>query len=72
MICQGLRCYAQALVAVTPGVLHPSPLKESRHEIRSERLLRVEKYVTHVHISGNHKTVRNKDECLRMSFLWRT
>jgi hypothetical protein len=22
MICQGLRCYAQVLVTVTPGVLH--------------------------------------------------
>jgi hypothetical protein len=27
------RCYAQILVTVTPGVLHPSPHKESRPEI---------------------------------------
>jgi hypothetical protein len=66
IICQGLRCYAQALVAVTPGVLQPSPLKESCPEIRSERLSRVEKHVTHVHISGNHKTIPSKSECLRM------
>jgi hypothetical protein len=54
---------------VTPGVLEPSPIKESRPEIRSERLLRVEKHVTHVHISDNHETIPNKGECLRMLFL---
>jgi hypothetical protein len=31
----------------------PPPLKESRSEIRSERLLRVEKHVTPVHISDS-------------------
>jgi hypothetical protein len=33
------------------GCYNPPPLKESRPEIRSERLLRVEKHVTYVHIS---------------------
>jgi hypothetical protein len=50
-------------------VLQPSPLKESRPEIQNERLLRVEKHVTHVHISDNHETDPNKGECLKMSFL---
>jgi hypothetical protein len=50
----------------TWGVTAPPPLKESRPEIRNERLLRVEKHVTHVHISGNHKTVLSEGECLRM------
>jgi hypothetical protein len=49
-------------------VLQPSPLKESRPEIRSERLLRVEKHVTHVHISDSHKTVLSEGEYLRMWF----
>jgi hypothetical protein len=31
------------------GCYSPPPLKESRPEIRNERLLRVEKHVTHVH-----------------------
>jgi hypothetical protein len=35
------------------GYYSPPPLKESCPEIRNERLLRVEKHVTHVHISGN-------------------
>jgi hypothetical protein len=51
------------------GCYNPPPLKESCPEIRSERLLRVEKYVTHVHISDNRETFPNKGECLRMSFL---
>jgi hypothetical protein len=51
------------------GVLQPSPLKESRPEIQSEKLLRVEKHVTLVHISDNHKTVPSKGECLRRLFL---
>jgi hypothetical protein len=34
----------------TPRVLQPSPLKESRPEIRSKRLLRVERCVTPIHI----------------------
>jgi hypothetical protein len=50
-------------------VLQPSPLKESRPKIRSERLLRVEKHVTLVHSSDNHKAVPSKGECLRMGFL---
>jgi hypothetical protein len=50
-------------------VLQPSPLKESRPEIRNERLLRVEQHVTLFHISDNHKTVPSKGEYLRMSFL---
>jgi hypothetical protein len=37
----------------TPGVLQPSPLKESRPKIRNERLLRVEKHVTLVHINDS-------------------
>jgi hypothetical protein len=53
---------------LTPRVLQPSPLKESRPEIRSERPLRVEKHVTHVHISDNRETFPNKGECLRMLF----
>jgi hypothetical protein len=44
----------------TRGVIAPPPLKESRPEIRSERLLRVEKHVTHVHISDNRETFPNK------------
>jgi hypothetical protein len=47
-------------------VLQPSPLKESRPEIQSERLLRVEKHVTHVHISDNHKTIPSRDEYSKM------
>jgi hypothetical protein len=43
-----------------------APLKESRPEIQGERLLRVEKHVTLVHISDNHKTVPSKGEYLRM------
>jgi hypothetical protein len=53
----------------TWGVTALPPLKESRPEIRSERLLRVEKHVTHVHISDNNKAVPSKGECLRMWFL---
>jgi hypothetical protein len=45
---------------VTYGVLQPSPLKESRLEIRSERLLRVEKHVTPVHISDNIRQFQAK------------
>jgi stress response protein YsnF len=45
------------------------PLKESHPEIRSERLLREEKYVTHVYIRDNHETALSKGECLRMLFL---
>jgi hypothetical protein len=51
------------------GCYNPPPLKESRLEIQSEILLRVEKHVTHVHISDNHKTVPSKGECLRRLFL---
>jgi hypothetical protein len=53
----------------TIGVTALPPLKESRSEIRSERLLRVEKYVTHVHISDNREAFPNKGGCLRMLFL---
>jgi hypothetical protein len=45
---------------VTPGVLQPSPLKESRPEIRSERLLRVEKHVTPVHFSDSTRLFQAK------------
>jgi hypothetical protein len=38
---------------VTPRVLQPSPLRESRPEIWSERLLGVDKHVTPVHISDS-------------------
>jgi hypothetical protein len=41
-------------------VLQPSPLKESRPEIRSERLLRVDKNVTPVHISDNIRQFQAK------------
>jgi hypothetical protein len=54
---------------VTPGVLQPSPLKESRPEIQSKRLLRVEQHVTLVHVSDNHKTILSEGECLKMWFL---
>jgi hypothetical protein len=47
----------------------PPPLKESRPEIRSESLLRVEKHVTHVHISDNHQAVLSEGEFLRIGFL---
>jgi hypothetical protein len=53
----------------TRGVTALPPLKESRPEIRSERVLRVEKHVPHIHISDKHKTVLNEDKCLRMLFL---
>ena len=53
----------------TWGVTALPPLKESRPEIRSERVLRVEKHVNHIYISDNPKTVRSEGECLRMSFL---
>jgi hypothetical protein len=33
-----LMMHAQVLVTVTPGVLHPSPIKESRAEIKSPRV----------------------------------
>jgi hypothetical protein len=42
------------------GCYSPPPLKESRPEIRSERLLRVEKHVTHVHISDNYEALQIK------------
>jgi hypothetical protein len=51
------------------GCYNPPPLKESCPEIRNERLLNVEKHVTLVHISDNHKTVPSKDECLKRLFL---
>jgi hypothetical protein len=51
------------------GCYSPPPLKESRPEIQSERLLRVEQHVTPVHISDNHKTAPSKDECLTVLFL---
>jgi hypothetical protein len=53
---------------LTLGVLQPSPLKESRPEIQNGTLLRVEKQVTHVHISDNRETFPIKGECLRMCF----
>jgi hypothetical protein len=41
-------------------VLQPFPLKESRLEVRSERLLRVEKHVTPVHISDSLRQFQAK------------
>jgi hypothetical protein len=45
---------------VTPRVLQPSSLEESRPEIRSERLLRVEKHVTPIHINDNIRQFQAK------------
>jgi hypothetical protein len=54
---------------VTPGVLQPSPLKESRPEIQSERLLSVEKHVTPVHTSDSMSLVPSGDKYLKILFL---
>jgi hypothetical protein len=60
--------HIRCLRTVTPRVLHPSPLKESRSEIQSKRLLRVEKHVT-PSISEITKAVPSKGECLTGLFL---
>jgi hypothetical protein len=52
--------HIRCLCTVTPGVLQPSPLKESRPEIQSERLLRVEKHVTPIHISDSIRQFQTK------------
>jgi hypothetical protein len=47
-------------------VLQPSPFKESRPEIRSEILLRVDRRVTPVHISDNIRQSLAEVTALRM------
>jgi hypothetical protein len=42
------------------GCYSPPPLKESRPEIQNERLLRVEKHVTHIPISDNKGSTKQR------------
>jgi hypothetical protein len=54
------------------GCYSPPPLKESRPEIRSERLLRVEKHVTPVYINNNISQFQAKASISVCLFLYLT